>query len=230
MAKQSFFVTGTDTGVGKTLVSAAILHAARAMGKHTLAMKPIASGCDRTPEGLRNEDALILQNAITEPLAYELINPVALEPAIAPHVAAEQAGRHITSDRLVGFCRGLQIRPADMLLVEGAGGWRVPLNDRETYSEFPRQLNMQVILVVSLRLGCINHALLTAEAIRNDGLRLAGWVANRTESEPMSCEQDTLNYLVNHMGAPCLGILPWLEQARPEMLAGYLNIDGLFEN
>ena len=122
MAKQSFFVTGTDTGVGKTLVSAAILHAARAMGKHTLAMKPIASGCDRTPEGLRNEDALILQNAITEPLAYELINPVALEPAIAPHVAAEQAGRHITSDRLVGFCRGLQIRPADLLLVEGAGG------------------------------------------------------------------------------------------------------------
>ena len=165
MAKQSFFVTGTDTGVGKTLVSAAILQAAKAMGKHTLAMKPIASGCDRTPEGLRNEDALILQNAITEPLAYELINPVALEPAIAPHVAAEQAGRHITSDRLVGFCRGLQIRPADLLLVEGAGGWRVPLNDRETYSEFPRQLSMPVILVVSLRLGCINHALLTAEAI-----------------------------------------------------------------
>ena len=124
MAKQSFFVTGTDTGVGKTLVSAAILQAAKAMGKHTLAMKPIASGCGRTPEGLRNEDALILQNAITEPLAYELINPVALEPAIAPHVAAEQAGRHITSDRLVGFCRGLQIRPADLLLVEGAGGSR----------------------------------------------------------------------------------------------------------
>ncbi|SNC66680.1 dethiobiotin synthetase [Marinobacter sp. es.048] len=230
MAKQSFFVTGTDTGVGKTLVSAAILHAARAMGKHTLAMKPIASGCDRTPEGLRNEDALILQNAITEPLAYELINPVALEPAIAPHVAAEQAGRYITSDRLVGFCRGLQIRPADLLLVEGAGGWRVPLNDRETYSDFPRQLNMPVILVVSLRLGCINHALLTSEAIRGDGLQVAGWVANRTEPEPMSCEQDTLNYLVNHMGAPCLGILPWLEQSRAEMLAGYLNIDGLFEN
>ena len=117
-----------------------------------------------------------------------------------------------------------------MLLVEGAGGWRVPLNDRETYSEFPRQLAMPVILVVSLRLGCINHALLTAEAIRNDGLRVAGWVANRTEPEPMSCEQDTLNYLVNHMGAPCLGILPWLEQARPEMLTSYLNIDGLFEN
>ncbi|MBU2954555.1 dethiobiotin synthase [Marinobacter sp. F3R08] len=229
MAKQSFFVTGTDTGVGKTLVSAAILHAARAMGKHTLAMKPIASGCSRTSDGLRNEDALILQNAMTEPLAYELINPVALEPAIAPHVAAEQAGRHITSDRLVGFCRGLQFRPADLLLVEGAGGWRVPLNDRETYAEFSRQLSMPVILVVSLRLGCINHALLTAEAIRGDGLRVAGWVANRTGPEPMSCEQETLNYLINHMGTHCLGILPWLEDARPEMLAGYLNIDALFE-
>jgi len=229
MTKKSYFVTGTDTGVGKTMVSAAILHAARAMKKRTLAMKPIASGCERTPEGLRNEDALILQNAISEPLAYELINPVALEPAIAPHVAAEQAGRHITVDRLVGFCRGLQIRPGDLLLVEGAGGWRVPLNDRETYGEFPRQLAMPVILVVSLKLGCINHALLTAEAIRNDGLILAGWVANRTDPDPMSCEQDTLNYLINHMASPCLGILPWLEQSRPEMLASYLNIESLFE-
>lgn len=229
MAKKSYFVTGTDTGVGKTMASAAILHAARALGKRTLAMKPIASGCERTPEGLRNEDALMLQEAISEPLAYELINPVALEPAIAPHVAAEQAGRHITADRLVGYCRGLQIRPADLLLVEGAGGWRVPLNDRETYAEFPRQLDMPVILVVSLKLGCINHAMLTAEAIRRDGLALAGWVANRTEPEPMSCEQDTLTYLVNHLAAPCLGILPFLDQGGPESLARYLNIDGLFE-
>ena len=230
MAKKSFFVTGTDTGVGKTMVSAAILHAARAMGKRTLAMKPIASGCERTPEGLRNEDALMLQNAISEPLAYEVINPVALEPAIAPHVAAEQAGRHMTADRLVGYCRGLQIRPADLLLVEGAGGWRVPLNDRETYAAFPKLLNMPVILVVSLKLGCINHALLSAEAIRNDGLVLAGWVAHRTASDPMACEQDTLSYLVNHVGAPCLGILPWMENGRPEDLARYLNIEGLFEN
>ncbi|SFR42725.1 dethiobiotin synthetase [Marinobacter gudaonensis] len=230
MAKKSYFVTGTDTGVGKTMVSAAILHAARGMGKRTLAMKPIASGCERTPEGLRNEDALMLQDAVSEPLAYELINPVALEPAIAPHVAAEQAGRHITADRLVGYCRGLQIRPADLLLVEGAGGWRVPLNDRETYAAFPKLLNMPVILVVSLKLGCINHALLSAEAIRNDGLALAGWVANRSEPDPMACEQDTLNYLVNHLGAPCLGILPWMENGGPQVLAKYLNIDGLFEN
>ena len=230
MAKKSFFVTGTDTGVGKTIVSAAILEAAKVAGKRTLAMKPIASGCDETPEGLRNEDALVLQEAITEPLAYDVINPVALAPAIAPHVAAEQAGKTITVQRLIGFCRGVQIRPADLLLVEGAGGWRVPLNDRETYSAFPRELEMPVILVVSLKLGCINHALLTAEAIRADGLRLAGWVANRAEPEAMSCEQETLNYLLGHLGAPCLGVLPWLEQAQPKALAEFLKVDALFEN
>lgn len=230
MAKKTYFVTGTDTGVGKTMVSAAILESAKAAGKRTLAMKPIASGCESTPDGLRNEDALALQNAITEPLGYDVINPIALEPAIAPHVAAVQAGKTVTAQRLIGFCRGLQIRPADLMLVEGAGGWRVPLNDRETYAALPRELGMPVILVVALKLGCINHALLTAEAIRADGLTLAGWVANRVEPEPMSCEQETLNYLLTHLGTPCLGVLPWLEGAKPSVLASYLNIDPLFEN
>lgn len=230
MAKKSFFVTGTDTGVGKTMVSAAILESAKAEGKRTLAMKPIASGCEVTPDGLRNEDALALQKAITESLAYDLINPIALEPAIAPHVAAAQANRTVTAQRLIGFCRGLQIRPADLMLVEGAGGWRVPLNDRETYSAMPRELGMPVILVVALKLGCINHALLTAEAIRADGLEVAGWVANRVESEPMTCEQETLNYLLTHLGAPCLGVLPWIESADPVDLVSYLKIDALFEN
>lgn len=230
MAKKSYFVTGTDTGVGKTMVSAAILEAAKAQGKRTLAMKPIASGCDQTPEGLRNEDALILQQAITEELSYDRINPIALEPAIAPHVAAQQAGKTVTAQRLIGFCRGLQIQPADLLLVEGAGGWRVPLNDRETYAAMPRELGMPVILVVALKLGCINHALLTAEGIRSDGLTVAGWVANRVESESMDCEQETLNYLTTHLATPCLGVLPWLEQAEPHALARYLNIGPLFES
>lgn len=205
MAKKTFFVTGTDTGVGKTMVSAAILEAARAAGLRTLAMKPIASGCDETPDGLRNEDALALQSAMTESLAYEVINPVALKPAIAPHVAAAQAGKAVTAQRLIGFCRGLQLRSADLMLIEGAGGWRVPLNERETYASLPRELGTPVILVVSLKLGCINHALLTAEAIRADGLVVAGWVANRAEAETMSCEHETLDYLRSHMAAPCLG-------------------------
>lgn len=230
MAKKTFFVTGTDTGVGKTMVSAAILEAANAAGKRTLGMKPIASGCESTPQGLRNEDALILQQSASETLAYDLVNPVALAPAIAPHVAAAQAERVISADRLVGFCRGMQVRPADLLLIEGAGGWRVPLNDRETYSAVPRQLGVPVILVVALKLGCINQALLSAEAIRNDGLVLAGWVANHSEPEAMSCEQETLDYLVAHIPAPCLGVLPWVEGANPKALSGYLNVDVLFEN
>ncbi len=230
MARKSFFITGTDTEVGKTIVSAAILEAARMMGKRTIGMKPVASGCEQTPEGLRNEDALMLQAAMTESLPYDRINPVTLEPAIAPHVAAEQAGRQLTAQRLVGFCRGLQMQPADLLLIEGAGGWRVPLNDRETYSAVPQELGVGVILVVPLRLGCINHALLSAEAIRNDGLTLAGWVANRPQQETMSCEQETLNYLLSHLGAPCLGVLPWHQDPNPEALADFLKLDALFEN
>jgi dethiobiotin synthetase len=230
MSKKSFFVTGTDTGVGKTLVSAAILRAAAAKGLRTLAMKPIASGCESTPDGLRNDDALALMQAMTEPLAYEQVNPVALEPAIAPHVAAARAGRQITSQRLVGFCRGLQIRPADLLLVEGAGGWRVPLNDRETYAAMPVALQMPVILVVPLRLGCINHALLTVEAIRRDGLPVAGWVANRPDPQPMECEQETLTYLHNHLGARGLGVLPWQREPDPVALVEKLSLDVLFEN
>jgi len=230
MAKKTFFVTGTDTGVGKTMVSAAILAAAKAAGKRTLGMKPIASGCANTPEGLRNEDALVLQQTATETIAYDLVNPVALAPAIAPHVAAAQAGRVISADRLLGFCRGMQMRPADLLVIEGAGGWRVPLNDRETYSAVPRGLRAPVILVVALRLGCINQALLTAEAIRNDGLLLAGWVANRADPDAMSCEQETLSYLMEHLMAPCLGVVPWVEGAKPETLRGYLDVNVLFEN
>lgn len=229
MAKHSFFVTGTDTGVGKTLVSAALLHAARRAGLRTLGMKPVASGCEETPDGLRNEDALALQAAMTETLPYEQINPIALAPAIAPHIAAVQAGRQLTAQRLVGLCRGLQMRPADFMLVEGAGGWRVPLNDRETYSRVAQELNLPVIIVVPLQLGCINHALLTAEAIRADGLPVAGWVANRIASEPMSVEADNLFYLQQHMRAPMLGELPWQATPDAEALAECIDLQRLID-
>ncbi len=234
MAKKTYFVTGTDTEVGKTIVSASILEAAKAQGKRTIAMKPIASGCERTSGGLRNEDALMLQAAVTETIAYDVINPIALEPAIAPHVAAVQAGQQLSAQRLIGFCRGLQMRPADLMLIEGAGGWRVPLNDRETYATVPREMGLGVIMVVPLKLGCINHAMLTAEAIRADGLIVAGWIANHPEADPMSCENETLNYLVTHLDAPCLGILPFVDEVpvtdMAAVLARYLNISPLFEN
>lgn len=227
MAKKTCFVTGTDTGVGKTIVSAAILEAARLLSLKTLGMKPIASGCEVTSEGLRNEDALMLQAAMTESVAYEQINPIALEPAIAPHVAAQQAGRQLSAERLIGLCRGVMMKPADLLLIEGAGGWRVPLNDRETYAQVPGELGIPVIMVVPLQLGCINHALLTAEAIRADGLTVAAWVANRPVAEPMSCEQETLDYLMSHLPAPCLGVLPWQTSPDPARLAEYLDLSAL---
>lgn len=211
MAKQTYFVTGTDTGVGKTAVAAGLLALAGQAGRRTLAIKPVASGCEVTSEGLRNEDALHLQASITESMSYEQINPVALEPAIAPHVAAQQAGKRLSAERLAGFCRGVMMQPGDVMLIEGAGGWRVPLNDRETYADVPRLLGVPVILVVGLRLGCINHALLSAEGVRHDGLRLAGWVANQCTPQRMENEQETLAYLREHIAAPCLGVVPWQE-------------------
>src|SRR5690554_2921423 len=196
-------------------------------------MKPIASGCEQTPDGLRNDDALMLQAAMTEQLSYDAINPIALEPAIAPHVAAQQAGKQLTAQRLIGFCRGMQIRPADLMLVEGAGGWRVPLNDRETYAAVPRELGLPVILVVPLRLGCINHAMLTVEAIARDGLTVAVWVANHPEPDVMSCEPETLSYLTRHIPAPCLGVLPRSSgvtaERLPVALAEFLDIAPLFD-
>lgn len=230
MARKSFFVTGTDTGVGKTLVSAAILQAGNRQGLRTLGMKPIASGCEITEAGLRNEDALMLQESMSEVLPYDQINPIALEPAIAPHVAAAQAGRVLGAQRLAGFVRGIQMQPADLLLVEGAGGWRVPLNDGETYASVPMILELPVIMVVPLKLGCINHAMLTAEAIRRDGLQLAGWVANRPDQDVMSCESETLSYLLDHIPAPCLGVLSWQAQPDPAALAEGLDLDPLFRD
>ncbi|MDX1590287.1 MAG: dethiobiotin synthase [Oleiphilaceae bacterium] len=231
MARQTFFITGTDTEIGKTTVSCGFLKLANSAGLRTIGMKPVASGCEQTPDGLRNGDALALQACASEALDYERINPVALEPAIAPHVAAKQAGRTLSADRLAGFCRGLMTAPADLLLIEGAGGWRVPLNDRETYSEVPRALGIPVILVVGLRLGAINQAMLTAEAILNDRVALVGWVANQVSDRPMEAMQDTLDYLRAHMPAPCLGQVPYIgpdqagsEVERASRCARYLSL------
>lgn len=185
---KTWFVTGTDTEVGKTAISCALLQAAARRGLRTAAVKPVAAGCD---EQGHNEDALALQAAMTEALPYAQVNPVALAPPLAPHIAAAQAGRRLQVSRLAGLCRGVSSGPVGFVLVEGAGGWRVPLNDRETLADLARELGGGVILVVGMRLGCINHALLTAEAIARDGLALAGWVANQC-GERMSCHEENV--------------------------------------
>jgi dethiobiotin synthetase len=223
MAKQWLFITGTDTDVGKTVVACGFLAAANQQGLRTAAIKPVAAGCEVTEQGMTNTDALQLQAAASHKLAYQQINPIALEPAIAPHIAAAEAGVRMSASRLVGYCRGVSLMPVDMVVIEGAGGWRVPINSRETLADVARELECAVIVVVGMRLGCLNHALLTMEAIRGDGLRIAGWVANILDPEMPRLQEniDTLKQCINE---PCLGTVPRLEDLSPEQVATFLTV------
>ena len=220
---KAFFVTGTDTDVGKTAVCCALIAAANARGLKTAAVKPVAAGCD---ESGHNEDALLLQAVISEPLPYQQINPVALAPAIAPHIAAEQAGRRLQANRLAGFCRGVISGNAEFILVEGAGGWRVPINPRETLADLAVELQIGVILVVGMRLGCINHALLTAESIQRDGLKLAGWVAN-CPGELMAQYAENLDTLKRMLPAPLLGEIPFVSPFNAREASNKLSLEPL---
>lgn len=217
---KSLFVTGTDTEVGKTAICCAILAAANARGMSTAAVKPVAAGCD---ENGHNEDALALQNAMSMSMDYAQINPVALDSAIAPHIAAQQQGKRLQAGRLAGLCRGVMSSSADLVLIEGAGGWRVPINPRETLADVAKELAAPVILVVGMRLGCINHALLSAEAIRRDGLQLAGWVANRVESS-MSCYRENVDTLRQLLAAPMLGEVPHQSPFNAKLAAQFLDL------
>ncbi len=221
-AAKALFITGTDTEVGKTHVSRGILEAAAAAGLSTLGLKPVAAGAIMTPEGLRNEDAMALMSAATMPLSFAETNPVCLEAAVAPHIAAAREGRRISVARLVGVCRGVLLKRADLTLVEGAGGWRVPLNDRELLSDVARELGLPVVLVVGLRLGCLNHAILTAEAIQRDGLPLAGWIANHVQPE-MPVARENIATLEAMLPAPLLAEVPFDASG----CAAHINIQAL---
>lgn len=225
----AFFVTGTNTEVGKTWISQALLLAAGAKGLRTVAVKPVAAGCDETPDGLRNQDALALQQAVTAKLDYERINPVALEPPIAPHIAAESAGVELSVDFLADCCRRVLSEPHDFALIEGAGGWRVPLNRNETLADLAARLETPVILVVGMGLGCLNHALLTAEAIQRDGLTLAGWVANST-GPAMACLEENTSTLESRLSAPLLGRVPFLPGGPAATAAPYLDLAPLLSH
>jgi dethiobiotin synthetase len=208
MASEVFFVTGTDTGVGKTLCSAALLHALRRRHARVVGMKPVAAGLIEHEGRLVSEDVLALRSASTLAVAAELDNPVALPEPLSPHLAARRAGVVVRVADLLAPAEALAAM-TDALVVEGAGGWRVPLNDEgQTLADFARALDAPVVMVVGLRLGCLNHALLTAEAIRADGLKLAGWIANRIDPA-MACADENLATLRELLGAPLLGDVPW---------------------
>ena len=223
---RAFFIAGTDTDVGKTTIAAGLLHAARAAGLSTAAVKPIASGCTATPQGLRNADALALQAECCPVLDYAQVNPFAFAPAIAPHIAAREAGVTLSTEALADAVQGVLEGRADFTLVEGAGGWRVPLNARETLAALPIRLQLPVILVVGVRLGCISHALLSAEAIAHDGLVLAGWVANIIDPA-MSRLEENLATLDELVPAPCLSRVPRLAEASAAQVAAHLRLAAL---
>ncbi|MBF8721057.1 MULTISPECIES: dethiobiotin synthase [Pseudomonas] len=221
---QAYFIAGTDTDVGKTTIAAGLLHAALSQGLSTLGAKPVASGCTMTAKGLRNADALALIDQSSVKLPYEQVNPFAFEPAIAPHVAAREAGVSLQVSTLLGAMRHVLDQGADFTLVEGAGGWRVPLSGHANLSDLAIALKLPVILVVGVRLGCINHALLSAEAIARDGLQLAGWVANIVDPRTSRLEEN-LASLAERLPAPCLGRVPRLKQATAEAVAEHLQLD-----
>lgn len=217
---KGFFVTGTDTGIGKTRVSAGLLRALSGAGLKSAGMKPVASGAEMTADGLRNDDALALMAAASLKKPYSLVNPYCFAPPVAPHLAAREAQVEITLDPIrtafAGLCLG-----ADAVVVEGVGGWQVPLSETLEVPDLARELELPVLLVVGMRLGCLNHALLTARAIRADGLELAGWVANAVDPDFQRPEAN-LASLSAALGAPLLGQLPHAPKARPEDAAAAL--------
>lgn len=201
-----FFITGTDTDVGKTYFACQWLNALKKQQIKTVALKPIASGCIRTAFGLHNDDALQLQKAASIALPYATVNPFAFEPAIAPHIAAKRVDQNLNADKISSACASAFNYPADLYLIEGAGGWSVPLNENETWEHFVKAIEAQVILVVAIRLGCLNHALLSIAAIESSGCPLFGWVANCLDPDMPDIDEN-IAFLHAHIHAPLLSVM-----------------------
>ncbi|QQP95540.1 dethiobiotin synthase [Lysobacter enzymogenes] len=215
------FVTGTDTGIGKSVASAALLHALRAGGARAVGMKPVASGCEPGPDGWRNEDALLLQAASQPRPRYEDVNPYALPQPLAPEIAAAEAGVEIALEPILAAHARLAAQ-ADTVVVEGVGGWAAPVSARLDQIDLVRALKLPVVLVVGLRLGAINHARLSARAIQADGAELIGWIANGIDPQ-MARADENFEILRRRLPVPCWGRLPHAAQPDPETLAAALQ-------
>lgn len=223
MVSKRWFITGTDTEVGKTVASTALLQAASAAGFRCVGYKPVASGCEITSAGLRNADALALQKNSVLKLPYDSINPLAFAEPTSPHIVSAEEGRPITFERLSAGLAALT-QQADWILTEGAGGWFTPLSASSTFADWARLERLPVVLVVGLKLGCINHAMLTAHAVQASGLRLAGWIANAIQP-PGKRHAEYLATLGQRLPAPLLGEIPWLSQPQQfEQLGQYLRL------
>ena len=218
---KGYFITGTDTECGKTEITLGLMQLLQSKEQRVLGMKPVASGAEQAPAGLRNEDAVRIRRQASLSVSYDLVNPYAFEPPIAPHLAAEQAGVEVDLEKIRLYYRKLS-NQADRVIVEGVGGWRVPLNSGQTVTDLAVDLGLPVILVVGLKLGCINHALLTVESIRASGVTLAGWVAN--VADPLMLEPEgNLDSLKARIDAPLLGFVPRMEQPDAAAIASLLD-------
>jgi dethiobiotin synthetase len=229
MSARGFFVTGTDTGVGKTLIACALVRALAASGARVAVMKPVASGAERTGSGLRNADAVALLACASVDLTYEEVNPFCYEPAVSPHIAAEAAGKLVDFGRIAEVHASLAAR-SDWVVVEGAGGWLAPLGAGISMADLARVLDLPALLVVGVRLGCLNHAQLTRRAIRADGAVFAGWVASVLDPH-MERLEENLATLGERLGEAALACVPHLEDgttmelgAAAARLAGRLSL------
>jgi len=223
---ERYFVTGTDTEVGKTVASSALLQAARFQGLKTVGYKPVASGSEMTAEGLRNTDALALQRNSSVALSYQAVNPYTFAEPTSPHIVSHDEQRPISFSVLSAGLRALE-EQAEWVLVEGAGGWFTPLSDDLTFADWVAGEQLPVILVVGIKLGCINHAMLTALAVKQSGLRLAGWIANDVVA-PGKRHHEYLATLKHRIHAPFLGEIPWLADGAENAETGhYLDLSAL---
>lgn len=222
MPLSAFYVTGTDTGIGKTMASATLLHALRARGGKAVGMKPVASGCEWSDGGWRNEDALALQAASDPRPDYAQVNPFALPLPLAPEIAAAEAGVTLTLEPIRAAFDALRAQ-ADTAVVEGVGGWAAPLSATLDQADLARALRLPVVMVVGLRLGCLNHARLTAAAIAADGLACIGWIANEIDPRMERIDQN-FELLRQRLTMPCWGRIPYAPGVDPAKLTGALRI------
>ena len=217
-----YFVTGTDTGVGKTWVTLALMKAMQDKGEVVVGMKPVACGCQKTSKGLRNDDAARILKQSNKALNYKTVSPYTFEQAVAPHIAAVAAGVVIDIEKIASEFGTLKIN-ADSVVVEGVGGWCVPLGDNIMLADLVNRLNLPVILVVGLRLGCINHALSTVKAVEADGAKLHGWIGNQLDPSYV-CLKENMMALQTRINAPLLGSLPYMDSFDLEIATGQLLI------
>ena len=225
MAK-TYFVTATDTDAGKTLITSGLLALARESGFTTQGLKPLAAGSEMTETGLQNQDALDLMAQSSPGIDYHKVNPWCYAPPIAPHIAARETGKSIDLTQLSAFLQQAKNLDVDLCLVEGAGGWHLPLDAETLLSSLVAEAELEIIFVVGMKLGCLNHALLTQAAIVAQGLKIAGWVANRVDKN-MSRYEENLAYLKGALDAPFLGEVPYLENANAQAASADLSLSPL---